>query len=246
MISFSLWGNHPMYLKGAIRNAELLKELQPNGCYGGYSIRMYVDDRLRGGRTADSLITKGVEIIWKDGREVEDPKQSYRGLFWRLHVAGDSSIDRFIVRDTDSRLNKRDAWAVRAWEASGCPFHCQRDHPACHRVPIMGGLFGAVRGFMEDFIPCMEAFLQHEIEGVRHAGRGEKGEKELWGADQTFLWRYVWPVVSDIMLCHDDYRLGLKRGNKRDRKYREGLPDNLFVGQQYDEFDKPIWPGGQK
>ena len=37
------------------------------------------------------------------------------GMFWRFLVADDPSVDRFIVRDSDSRLNARDAFAVVDW-----------------------------------------------------------------------------------------------------------------------------------
>jgi hypothetical protein len=30
------------------------------------------------------------------------------GMFWRFMVASDSTVDRYIVRDVDSRLNARD------------------------------------------------------------------------------------------------------------------------------------------
>ncbi len=37
------------------------------------------------------------------------------GMFWRFLVADDPQVDRFIVRDSDSRLNARDAYAVAEW-----------------------------------------------------------------------------------------------------------------------------------
>jgi len=38
IISFSLWGNDPMYWKGAVKNIKLAKELYP-----GFICRFYVD-----------------------------------------------------------------------------------------------------------------------------------------------------------------------------------------------------------
>jgi len=34
IISFSLWGDNPVYTQGAIRNAELAKEIYPDWGYG--------------------------------------------------------------------------------------------------------------------------------------------------------------------------------------------------------------------
>jgi hypothetical protein len=45
------------------------------------------------------------------------------GMFWRFLVADDPSVDRFIVRDADSRLNPRDALAVAEWVRSGTALH---------------------------------------------------------------------------------------------------------------------------
>ena len=53
-------------------------------------------------------------------------------MLWRFLVADNTSIDYFIVRDVDSRLNVRESFAVQDWitnhkEAS---IHCMRDHPS--------------------------------------------------------------------------------------------------------------------
>lgn len=232
-----------MYSVGAVRNAEILKGLQPNGHYAGYSIRMYVDDRFKRTPIEDDLLSLGVEIVWKDSKEIESPADSYRGLFWRFEIANDASVDRFAIRDTDSRLNKRDAWALSDWEKSGEPFHCQRDHRHCHRTIILGGLWAAKHGFMPDFWEKMQYYIDNEIEEVRNPRRGDKA---LWNADQRALAKYVWPVIKDRHRCHDDWRLGRKIGSTRDMKYRVGLPHNMFCGQQFDENDNPIWPGADK
>ena len=41
------------------------------------------------------------------------------GMFWRFLVASDPGVDRFIVRDSDSRLNPRERLAVEEWILSG-------------------------------------------------------------------------------------------------------------------------------
>ena len=52
----------------------------------------------------------GVELV-----NMDDDKSmggAIGGMFWRFLVAGDPAIDRFIVRDSDSRLNPRERLAV--------------------------------------------------------------------------------------------------------------------------------------
>ena len=63
-------------------------------------------------------------------------------MMWRFMVADDMSIDRFLVRDTDSRLSSRDAVAVWAWEQSGKALHCIRDHPSHTGYALNGGMWG--------------------------------------------------------------------------------------------------------
>ena len=41
-----------------------------------------------------------------------DIKGGIAGMFWRFLVADDPTVDRFIIRDSDSRLNARERFAV--------------------------------------------------------------------------------------------------------------------------------------
>lgn len=59
------------------------------------------------------------------------------GMLWRFSIAGDESVDRYVIRDVDSRLNTRERLAVQDWIESGFPLHVMRDHPY-HVAPIMG------------------------------------------------------------------------------------------------------------
>jgi hypothetical protein len=43
---------------------------------------------------------------------VTDIKGGIAGMFWRFLVADDPTVDRFIIRDSDSRLNARERFAV--------------------------------------------------------------------------------------------------------------------------------------
>lgn len=51
------------------------------------------------------------------------------------------------MRDADARLSQRDYAAVQEWMTSTRPFHSFKDH-SLHKVPIMGGMWGAVGGLL--------------------------------------------------------------------------------------------------
>ena len=99
VISFGLYGAVEKYTLGAIRNAELAPIYFP-----GWVCRFYVTSDV----PEDIIITLkqlGAEI------EVIPKGMGYSsGMFWRFMVASDSTVDRYIVRDSDSRLNSRDRW----------------------------------------------------------------------------------------------------------------------------------------
>ena len=97
VISFGLYGTREKYTIGAVHNAELVGKYFP-----GWICRYYVTSDV-----PESIL----DSLRKAGAEIENvPKgMGYSsGMFWRFMVAGDSSVDRFIVRDVDSRLNARD------------------------------------------------------------------------------------------------------------------------------------------
>ena len=75
--------------------------------FPGWVCRFYV---------AEDVPKAVVEVLQEEGSEIIDiPKgKGYvSGMFWRFLVAVDESVDRYIIRDSDSRLNSRDAMAVQ-------------------------------------------------------------------------------------------------------------------------------------
>ncbi len=63
-------------------------------------------------------------------------------MFWRFLIADDLTVDRFLIRDADSRylftiaasihfdrFSMRELHAVNEWIASGKQLHVMRDHP---------------------------------------------------------------------------------------------------------------------
>ena len=97
VISFGLYGSKEKYTGGAIRNAKMASVYFP-----GWVCRFYCTSDVPAA-VIDRLKELGAEI-----EAIPSGKGYASGMFWRFFVASDPSVDRYIVRDVDSRLNARD------------------------------------------------------------------------------------------------------------------------------------------
>ena len=131
IVAYSLWGDHPMYWIGALKNIELVNKFYP-----GFISRFYIDKNSRQD-LIESIKGENVEVILVDG------------MFWRFWASEDPDVDIFLSRDCDSRISEREATAVNEWLKSDKDFHIMRDHPY-HTVPILGGMWGCRKGLLRD------------------------------------------------------------------------------------------------
>jgi hypothetical protein len=129
VVAYSLWGEHPMYWVGALRNIELVNKYFP-----GWISRFYIDKNCKQ-ELIDTIKGDNVEIL------LVDSKGSFHGMFWRFWAAEDPEVDIFLSRDCDSRISEREVSAIKEWLKSDKDFHIMRDHPY-HTVPILGGMWG--------------------------------------------------------------------------------------------------------
>jgi len=175
LITFSLWGDNPIYTIGAIRNAEIAKELFPE-----WTCRFYIANSV----PADiifKLQELGSELIFKDSEGTTN------SMFWRFEPATDETIDAMIVRDTDSRLGIREKLAVDEWLLSGKKLHVMRDHPY-HRAPMLGGMWGC----RPVLLPDLQNLIDKHIET----------NEDKKGSDQYFLWS-IFPIFEGDRFVHD-------------------------------------------
>ena len=112
LITFSLFGNAQIYQYGAIQNARLAKSIYP-----GWNCRFYVSQEISLG-VLRQLEQEHAEIV------PMIRKSQFDGTFWRFLPASEKDLKALIIRDTDSRLNAREAEAVAEW--------MQSDKPAPH------------------------------------------------------------------------------------------------------------------
>ncbi len=201
VISFSLWGEETKYCVGAIKNAELAKKYYPD-----WICRYHIGKSTPNKYIEELNNFSNVETILRP----EDG--DWTGMFWRFFDASDLSIDAMISRDTDSRLNNREAYAVEEWLSSGRKFHIMRDHPY-HRTEILGGMWGVRSHYLGD----MRNLINQYVKG------------NFWQVDQDFLKEVIYPIVKNNCMVHDEFFEKKPFPSKRKK--------GLFVGQAFNSDD---------
>lgn len=178
IIAFSLWGDRPEYITGAIVNAQIAQHI-----YVCWTPRFYCDATVPKD-AIHALRAYGAQVVMMDKAE----HQKFRPM-WRFLVSDDPNVNIFICRDADSRLNAKELLAVNAWIESGKRFHVMRDHIYHHEL-ILAGMWGGTAGVL----PNISALL----------GGGTKYFDNKFG-DQAFLADFVWPLIRSDALIHDTY-----------------------------------------
>jgi len=219
IISFCIYGSNPKYAKAAIESAKLQPEIYP-----GWQCRFYVDNSV-----PQDVIQKLVDL---DCEVVVKPKtKGHLGMFWRFEPLKDETIERFIVRDTDSRLNVREAAAVQEWIESGKEFHVMRDNPQ-HGAKICGGMWGATQEFIQKEKDVYDKEVANYLAAVPfdkiHGARGM-----YFNMDQPWLWQYIWPKIVNSHIAHI-MDLPNLRFTGNEKLFPIENPDKSFVGQPYD------------
>lgn len=177
LITFSLWGQNPKYLVGALRNAELAAEIYPD-----WICRFYIGASVPSHFLYELEKLNNVQIVqkpdWGD----------WRGMFWRFEPASELDVEVMISRDTDSRLSHREKVAVEEWLLSDKGFHIMRDHP-WHNFPVLGGMWGVKKGIL----PHMKKMIN------------EFSQEDKYGTDYEFFAQAVIPYIKDNVMTHDEF-----------------------------------------
>lgn len=181
--------------------------------------RFYVDSSVPD-EVIEQLKANGAEIV--EVKPEEGMTGGIAGMFWRFLVADDETVDRFIVRDVDSRLNMREKAAIDEWIKSGKKIHSLRDHPN-HNYIFNGGMWGGVKGAIKD----MRGKIQEW-----------KRKKSLTNYidDMHFLNSMVYPEIQNDFLAHDSYHCKRYANSMSFPTPRLGYE---HVGQVFDENDVP-------
>lgn len=220
VISFCLYGTAPHYRIGAIKNVNLCKQVYP-----GWEIFFYVSPTIPKA-LVDELEALGCYVF------IVEAEDNAYFMNYRYLPCTDPDVEVAIFRDTDSRVDEREAKAVEEWLASGKGLHVMRDHPWHLPHPeqhmLLGGMWGVHCDKLRDFVQLANQCATDTVHG----------------ADQRLLTKYVYPrfVVNDDICVHDEFFE--KKAFPTQRQYIDfkGVKLPLFVGCQFDENDQPLNP----
>lgn len=181
-VSFSLWGNNPVYNVGIVRNAELM-----NKYYQNWKMVVFFDSSVPS-ETIQELHDRNVETrMFLDS--------SVYGMFWRFYAIDLPDCEYAIFRDADSRISLRESLAVDEWIKSGKSLHVMRDHPY-HRIPAGNnqlGILGGMWGLKSGVLPISEMI-----------NKFVKSKEHNYGNDQTFL-KIVYSILENDKFTHDEF-----------------------------------------
>ena len=189
------WGDHSSgsnsrYYDGVIANADLLPE--------GWKMRVYHDDTVPA-ELLDILRNKPgvvlVDVKRTAGKSV-DLSDINNKMLWRFAVASDPTVDRYCIRDVDSRLGDRERHAVEEWIESRRKFHVIRDHPSHANFVMSGGLWCGTADAIPDMIKRIRNFQTQAESAFETTG---------YMKDMDFLRDEIWPLAQHSMLQHDSF-----------------------------------------
>ena len=205
VISFSVYGDNPKYTIGLIRNLDLIKEIYPT-----WTTYVYFNNTVPNDIMDKVYSFENVETF--DMSELQIP-----GMFWRFQPNDDKNVERFVIRDTDSRVTKREKVAVYEWMEDNTVLHIMRDHPH-HNYPILGGMWG---------MKCDPTFHMKE-EFINYTDSKELFEKMT---DMNFLRDIVYPKFSKGSTIHASYH----RYEPWAKEFTSPLIDKRFIGEIINE-----------
>lgn len=188
IISYSLWGDLPLYTVGAISNAKQAKEIYP-----GWICRFYIHEPSVPQWVVEELKKQdNVEIVFYNDNV------GWGGMLYRFYPATEDDVEVMLSRDTDSRLSLREKACVDQWLVSTKKLHVIRD-TCVHQSQVMGGLWGAKRGYLNWIKPHID-FMLNEVKN----GSARKG------CDQDFLNSkvYLYAVGEIDANCEKINKLG--------------------------------------
>ena len=206
LIAFSLWGNNPKYCIGAIKNAELQKKY-----YSDWICKFYIHKDVPINYIIQLKKIDNVEIV------IYHSNADWKSATERFCAIDEENISHVIFRDTDSRLNQREADAVNEWINEDTAIHIMKDHPYHGSFPILAGMWGINKNkFPYNMRETLNSYAKYDVQ-------------EQYHYDQIFLASYIWPNFNKDVTIHDEFFTKNKFPTERIK--------DQFVGQSFDDND---------
>ena len=215
LISFTLYGNDPKYVRGMIRNVQMKEEFYPD-----WDIIVYHDDSIE----KETFKYLSENVILRDFTD-----SGILAASWRFCAFDEPDVERIIVRDSDSRFTHREVNAVLDWERSNKELHIMRDHPH-HGYAIMGGMWGIKTGIGFN--------MQESI--IRHQGgkREDVTNRSAWSmTDQHFLRDGIYRAFATPETCKIHAAMDyMDKVGWQNENWAEDFPDPIdqekyFIGE---------------
>ena len=180
-VSFSIWGNDPLYNVGIVRNSELMNDIYPD-----WKMIVYYNDSVPK-ETLEKLQINNCVL-----KKIDDFDY---GWFWRFFAADLDDCRYVCFRDADSRISKREKLAVDEWVESKKSLHVMRDHPY-HGIPAGNnklGILAGMWGIKGKELPMTEMIKKFVV-----------GKEKKYGIDQTFL-KVIYSIFENNKITHDEF-----------------------------------------
>lgn len=175
IISFSLYGNSPIYTNGSIQNAKLIPTIYGND----WKVRFYIKDVLN--ETIQILTELNCEIIDMNNSNITNGR-----MHRFLAIKKDNIV---LIRDCDSVITYREKMMVDQFINSKKRLHIIRDHPN-HKEHMMAGMY---------------AFNQSNINMDELINKSELKNNSNYMSDQLFLGHSIYPLYKGEMIIHDNF-----------------------------------------
>lgn len=213
LIAYSLYGSEERYTIGAIKNAILAQKH-----FKGYTLRFYTGVSVPESIKQTLQLFPHVQLVDEYGPEDHTAK------LWRFQALADQDFDVVLSRDADARLTHRERIAHEEFLASGLDFHIMKDHPTGHNYQISAGMFAArTRAIPADL---------HETEAA----------KNYYTQDQDWLAAYIWPLIKDSTLIHDESYETPTEGQSKRRSFPIGKKATLHhIGAALEADDRFVF-----
>jgi len=181
VISFSLWGQKPIYNIGAIKNAKLALDYYPD-----FECWFYIHRETVPQYTIECLNKlQNTKIIYKSGN-----LSNLKPTTWRFESIDHPNVEINISRDTDTRILLREKLAVDEWIKSNKTLHIMRDHPH-HDFLILAGMFGIKK--------------THKIYSWNKLINDYNININSHFYDQNFLANIIYPILKNDVLIHSSF-----------------------------------------
>lgn len=188
IISFSLWGELPIYNIGAIQNVILAKKYFP-----GWICRFYHDSTV-----PKKIIDKlkeydNVELVFiekQSGSKVwKEPGQF--GSIWRFYAFNDDDVEIWLSRDTDSRISPYEKKEIDKFLNSNKIIHSFRDE----NEPL---LRAGMTSFKNYFNGKNTRILNNKKLDIKEMMNYIKKDNTPFYCDEKFLKNKLFPIYKNF------------------------------------------------